>query len=156
MTILQDEASSRDIVQELFINLYEKSDGLNIRTDIRYYLISGCRNRCLNYLRSGKIRLGHSQAAGLQKNQPVYSEQNLELQDLQREIDSLIDQLPERCAQIFRMNRFNGMRNAEIAKELDLSIRTVETQISKAIKFLRTHLTKQINWWILIWISFFG
>lgn len=150
MTILQDEATSRDIVQELFIHLFEKSDDLNIRSDIKYYLISGCRNRCLNYIRSGKIRLGHTQAAGHRGSNHVNSEENLELQDLHNEIQSLIDQLPDRCAQIFRMNRFEGKRNAEIANELNLSIRTVESQISRAIRYLRANLTHQLSWWILI------
>lgn len=122
-----------DIVQQVFINLYERRRESEIE-DIRAYLFRS---------------VYHSAIAELKRNQPteiLMSEDAVENKDLIVEAEeeaaiwSAINELPEQCRKILLMNRFEGMKNQEIAEILGISKRTVETQISLGLKKLRSKL----------------
>ena len=77
----------------------------------------------------------------------------LESMELEEQIRKVIDSLPERCRVIFELNRFDGLKYAEIATQLDISVKTVENQISKALKILREKLALYLT--ILLWLILF-
>jgi RNA polymerase sigma-70 factor (ECF subfamily) len=84
------------------------------------------------------------------QTEDVYTDNQLATLELQNRIYECIEGLPEQCKRIFRMNRIEGLKNEQIARQLNLSKRTVETQISKALKILRKKLADYFLWIILL------
>ena len=135
-----DLETAREIVQDLFVHIYENRDTLVITTSLKSYLYHSVRNRCLNHLKQLKTREKHldmlkSEAAESLDPDALYSETELEYRVFQ-----IVSDLPSRCQAIFIMSRVEGKKNSEIADGLKISVRTVETQISKALRILRQKL----------------
>ncbi len=141
--ILRDTEIAREVVQDLFVNLYEKRDSLNISTSLSSYLYKAAYNRCMNYLKSLKTKEKYIQETEIYNNmRSNVVEDFIEQAEMEAHLLKLISDLPERCRLIFTLNRFKGLSNTEIANKLNLSKRTVETQISKALKILRDNLKR--------------
>jgi RNA polymerase sigma-70 factor (ECF subfamily) len=138
---LKDVEASKELVQELFVHIYERRENLDINSSLKSYLFRSVHNRSINYINSRKIREKYaehySQTADIKQNT---LEQDVNASELENALHTAINQLPPRCKVIFKMNRFDGLSNNEIAEKLTLSKRTVETQISKALKILRVKL----------------
>lgn len=138
---LQDIELSKEVVQDLFVTIYEKRKHLSISTSLRSYLYRAVQNRCINQINSFKTK---EKYAGYVKRNVAYdsneTEDNLHKTELEHALFEAIRELPPKCAMIFKMNRFEGFTNGEIAERLSLSKRTVETQITKALKLLRVKL----------------
>ncbi|HEY5823298.1 MAG TPA: RNA polymerase sigma-70 factor [Cyclobacteriaceae bacterium] len=136
-----DMDQSRDIVQEVFVTLYAHRNDFQINTSLKSYLFKCVYNSCLNKIKQQKIHKTHHEY--LQQQSPIVDVQDLMIQaELEEKIRIAVDGLPEQCRKIFTMNRYGGKKNAEIAEELGISIRTVETQISKALTILRLNLSE--------------
>ena len=133
---------SRGIVQDLFVVLYEKRDEINIHTSLKSHLYQSVRNRCLNFIKRDKMKQQHHQR--ILDSFDDFSEQfdNIEYIELENLISKVVENLPTQCKKIFKMNRFEGISNQNIADDLNLSKRTVETQISKALKIIKIELKK--------------
>ncbi len=142
--MVNDLDSAREIAQQVFVKLYEKKDQLTIKTSIKSYIFQATRNTALNYIKQQKTRQFAATHA-MSRYETETNEDTLLTKELEEQILSIIDRLPNKCKQIFTMNRFEGKKNKEIAQELDISIRTVETQISKALKTLRNELPKYLK-----------
>ncbi|MEM7371867.1 MAG: RNA polymerase sigma-70 factor [Bacteroidota bacterium] len=136
--MIQDEEVAKGLVQELFLHLFEKQDKLSIPNSPKSYLFQAVRNRCLNHLkkeqRIQKIPLEEVPETSGQLIDPV------EAAELEYLLHSWIQELPSACQQIFRLSRFEGKTNQDIAELLNISKRTVEGQISKALKTLRKRI----------------
>lgn len=137
--LLGDHDKAREVVQDVFVRCYEQRAGLPQLVSIKSYLYRAVRNACLNQLKQAQVHQLHHEhllagAAGEETTD------HLVQLELEAKIWQVVQQLPEQCRKIFRMNRFEEKKNAQIARELGLSIRTVETQISKALKILRREL----------------
>jgi RNA polymerase sigma-70 factor, ECF subfamily len=132
-----DWEESRNLVHEVFISVWEKFDSLPAGTQHRSYLFTAVRNRSLNYLRDKKkmIALENMDVSRYSENNTV-----LETAELEYEINLAIQSLPDKCRQVFEMNRLDGLKYAEIAEKLGISVKTVEAQMSKALSVLREHL----------------
>ena len=144
--ILGDEDLSREMVQDVFVMFYEKREVLNIHTSLKSHLYQTVRNRCLNEIKRNQIRREHH--AGIfidKKNEEAYFADKLQETELEARIFAIVESLPKKCKRIFEMSRFDGMSNQQIADKLELSKRTVETQISKALKILREHLKDYVS-----------
>lgn len=144
-TMDQDEA--KDIVHQVFTNLWEKRADIHFDQSIRSYLFTSVHNRCLNYIRDKKkfIKddLPQSDDALVDYiNQSDF----LEAEELRKEIIAALAELPEGSRKIFKMSRFDGKKYKEIAEELNISIKTVETQMSKALKHMKGKLIKYIQY----------
>ena len=139
---LADLDLARSVVQDLFVMLYEKRDEINIHTSFKSHLYQSVRNRCLNIIKRDKMKQEHHQH--IFETNTDYSEQfdNLEYTELENCISNAVENLPAQCKKIFKMNRYEGIGNQKIADELNLSKRTVETQISKALKIIKNDLIK--------------
>ena len=129
------------IAQDIFIYLWENRDSLDIKLSLESYIYTAGRYKALNQIRNRKRQecilneIGYNQSN--QEDIPFIS---LETQDLQKIIDDAIIVLPEKCQQIFRLSRDEGMSHKEIAKILGISVNTVEGQITIALKKLRKQL----------------
>jgi len=152
--VVLDDDLSRELVQDVFVSFYEKRNDLNIHTSLKAHLYQSVRNRCLNQLKHSQIRRDHHASMYLdKKNEEAFVEDKLQQTELEYKIHSIIKTLPEQCRRIFEKSRFEGITNQEIADELNLSKRTVETQISKALKILRKNLAGYldvISWLIIV------
>jgi RNA polymerase sigma-70 factor (ECF subfamily) len=131
---------AEDIVHNVFLNLWDKREQLDVRESISTYLQASVRNASLNYLRREKVRDNYraSLLVRLSEADPQGSpsDELIRQEDID-EIKEAIDRLPDKCRQIFRMSRFEEMKNQEISDALDISLRTVENQIYRALKILR-------------------
>jgi RNA polymerase sigma-70 factor, ECF subfamily len=144
---------AQDLVQDVFIILWEKADTLAIKSSPKAYLFQAVRNRCLNYKRHLSIR--HSVEDELNYkisnserliysdfNDPYYSLLELEMQ---QRIDEVINALPVKCLEVYKLSRHNHLHNKEIAEKLGLSEKTVDKHISRALSVLRRELSEYLG-----------
>ncbi len=137
---------AEDLVSEIFFKFWEKDTYLAVTTSYRAYLFQSVRNRAYNYLSNDLRKSDSLSAAQSIESQTADSpEQIMQLEELHQSIDKLIASLPPQCRKIFLMNRFEGRKSREIANELHLSVRTVETHIFKALGILKNGLK---NHWL--------
>lgn len=138
--IIPDTQITEDLAQDVFYELWKKRDSLNITTSLSAYLKRAALNKSLNYIRDQKIDFRNAPEKENLESKAVSIIHEIAADDLQDKIDAAIDSLPERCRLVFVLSRFEEMTYREIADQLDISIKTVENQISKALKNLRTSL----------------
>ena len=138
--VVPDSSISEDIVQEVFMELWKKRESIKITTSIKAYLRRSALNRALNYLRKNKVKFEEEVQIPDHGSLDSGGQSNMEVMELQDRINGIIDELPERCRIIFCMSRFEEMSYKEIAEALSISVKTVENQMSKALKILRTRL----------------
>jgi RNA polymerase sigma-70 factor (ECF subfamily) len=147
--IIRIEATAEEIVQEVFIYIWEKREVSSISSTLKGYVYSAVKNRCINFI---KLELPKAQATAdiedtdLSVEMESLDHHNTEL--LEALIDEAVQQLPPKCKNIFLLSRAAGLTYEEIADELEISIKTVENQMSIALKKLRKALdpvVKRIN-----------
>ena len=131
-----DHDKAKEVVQDIFVRCYEQRESLPRLVSVKSYLYRAVHNACLNQLKRARVHPLHHPhlPAGAPAGKATDPLVQLELE---AHIWRAVQQLPGQCRRIFQMNRFEEKKNAQIAQELGLSIRTVETQISKALKILR-------------------
>ena len=135
------EEDAENVVQDVFLLLWEKREVLDIQISLVSYLFSLVKNRSLDYLRHKVVAEEYKQELTFkllaleQLNYTFTSEE-----DIEKVIANAIDKLPERCREIFLKSRIEGMKYREIADELDISMNTVENQMSIALRKLRIEL----------------
>lgn len=145
---LDDWEASRDIVQEVFLSLWENKDKTNITTSLRSYLFTSVRNQCVNTIKHKIVVQKHSDNALAQLRElemSYYASESdthskLYETEIGKKIEETINDLPEQCRITFELSRFEGLKSQEIAKKMEVSVRTVETQIYRALKVLKESL----------------
>jgi len=140
-TFLLDRDEAEEIVQAIFLNVWEKKAGLAIETSLKAYLYRAIRNGCLNAIKHQKVKKKHAEeyiAVSNASHEPV--SESVISSELDQKIGDALMALPEQCRLIFKMSRFEELKYAEIAGQLNISIKTVENQIGKALKIMRGHL----------------
>jgi RNA polymerase sigma-70 factor (ECF subfamily) len=140
VSVLNDEAVAKDLVQELFIDLWRRRNTSHIR-NLSNYLSKAIKFQVLKQLRDNKLEDHHVRlAANLQfANQ---TEDSLNREELETFLRKAVNELPNRCREIFILSRFDNFSHKQIAHELGISTKTVEAQIGKALQFLRDRLEK--------------
>lgn len=148
--IVKDEDEARDIVQTLFSKIYEQRMELNIKVSLKSFLYQSVRNRALNEIKSKQIKNRHHEMILVGSSESNHETDNLiQEAELEIRIVQAVALLPAQCKRIFEMSRVEGLSNTEIAESLQLSKRTVETQISKALKALREQLADYMPLYVL-------
>jgi RNA polymerase sigma-70 factor (ECF subfamily) len=136
---LGDLDSAQDVVQEVFTYLFENKENLLISESLKSFLYKSVGNRSLNILKHEDVK-NRNHALIKQQGSEFGDDDLIETAELEARILRLLDELPPACSQIFKMSRLEHKSNQEIADALDISKRTVETQISNALKVLRSAL----------------
>lgn len=138
-SIIYSSEDGEEIVQDLFFQVWEKRLQLNITSSLKSYLYRSVRNRCLNFIKHQKVREKHRQEAIHEFNEAV-RETSDEAPELAEKIQKAIATLPNRCREVFELSRFEGLKYREIAEVMEISPKTVEVQMGKALKTLRKEL----------------
>lgn len=136
--IVRDQKAAEDVVQDFFISLWIKHNNIQVIHSLKHYLFASVKNRSIDFIRKENNKLKQISA----NHNKEKAEKNLSLywfaeSELQAELNKSLEKLPKRCSEIFRLSRFEGLKNQEIADKLNISKRTVELQISNALKQLR-------------------
>lgn len=149
---LPDPDEAEEEVQAMFLALWEKRDGLFITTSFKSYLFRAVHNRCLNRIKHFAIRDEHRQHTLYAGEATAESPANTLLGDeLAERLQVAIQKLPEQCRLAFTLSRFDELKYQEIADQLGISIKTVENQIGKALRILRTELSDYLPI-LLMWL----
>lgn len=149
---LKDQAAAEEEVQDIFVNLWKKRNELEITSSLKSYLYRATRNHCLNVIKHLEIRDSykkHNETIRKAEEQELGT--HMETKELQVKIDTAIDQLPTERKRIFMMSRFEGLKYREIADQLNISVKTVENQMGKALAFLREQLVDYLPLWLYLW-----
>ncbi len=143
-TIIRDHDSAEEIVQDLFFRLWQDREKLQIESSLNGYLFRAVHNRCLHRIEHTRVVERHArEALYSQPGEPENPSEIIQYKELQSKIAGIIARLPERCGRIFCMNRFEGLKYAEIAEKLSVSVKTVEANMGKALKEFRKALKEQ-------------
>ena len=138
--IINDDSAAEEIVQDFFVKIWEKRETLNIETSVKNYLFRSVKNFCINYIQHNKTKYNYAKKVISEIETNFSDDDSLPETELSQKIEESINSLPEKRKEIFRLSRQEGLKYQEIADKLKISIKTVETQMSLAIKTLRDKL----------------
>lgn len=146
---ISNKEDAEEIVQDVFLKVWKKRK--SITSNINGYLFKVTKNSCLDYLRSKKHKLSNTHnivqlEAFINHNALADNDTSSILEkELEKRIQASIELLPEKCKKVFVKSRVEGLKNREISDELDISIKTVENHMSKAIRHMRLHLREFLS-----------
>ncbi|MDR1601179.1 MAG: RNA polymerase sigma-70 factor [Tannerella sp.] len=146
--IIENRLEAEEIVCDIFVRLWEKRGQLNIRTSFESYIVSSVHNAALNYLKHVDIEDRYREKALYQmKHIDLLSPEGFDTpltdmltKELYEHIEKALATLPPQCREVFVSHTMDGLSYEEVAKKLNISINTVRTQITRAIKKMRTAL----------------
>jgi RNA polymerase sigma-70 factor (ECF subfamily) len=148
--VLSDQVMAEDLVQEVFYELWRKRADLQVQQALGPYLRRAVRNRTLNYLRDQRLPLAdEEQMPGQVAHPQAGVVQHLEAAELRERLHQAIDALPDRCREVFVLSRFEDLTNKEIADQLAISVKTVENQMTKALRLLRSAIEPYLGGWMI-------
>ena len=149
--VVKDDGISQDIVQEVFVKVWEKKaeiESLNIEA----FLFRLVRNRCIDYIKHLKVVNNRLQKIHIaSKYEELYridfvgnEPYVLIEQELKMKIEKTIQDLPDRCREVFMLSRINGLKNKEIAEKLDINIKNVERHLNRALQSFRANFSEEL------------
>ena len=154
---VNDEQDAEDILQNVFLTLWEKRASMRADTNMNAYLLTVVKNHCMDFLKHRQVMerysINQQTAQQLETSFNYYAVSKLEpeqmdIESLERLAEKAINDLPEQCRRVFELSRYEGLKYREIAEKLGVSIKTVETHISHALKILRITLKDSFLLWI--------
>jgi len=145
---VKEKAMAEEIVGSFFINIWEKRSIIEIKGSVKSYFYSSVHNQCIKYLEHLKVMKRYEEYAIsrlrskelLAPSSNAYPLANLISQEIVEDIEKSINELPEKCREIFCLSRFEDMSYEDISAKLDVSINTVRTQMARALQKLRENL----------------
>lgn len=138
---LKDTDESEDVVQAVFYQLWKKKDSTEITSSIKSYLFTSVRNTCLKRINHLKVRNEYKEhVIHLDHRNSNHTMEQMMSRELEDQIKDAVENLPDQCRLIFTLSRQSGLKYAEIAEHLKISVKTVENQMGKALKSLREKL----------------
>ena len=141
-SVLKDAVAAEEVVQSVFCLIWEKRERLQLHTSLKAYLFGCVYHECVNWMRQQKkarthlLHLWHSTSRQMANG----ANAGIEYGELEKRLDKALNELPERCRAIFFLSRMGQLGYKEIAMQLGISVKTVEGQMSKALKHLRKRL----------------
>jgi RNA polymerase sigma-70 factor (ECF subfamily) len=150
-TMLKDEDEAEETVQQVFFKLWERSEQLNFSGSVAAYLYRAVHNESLNFLKHQKVKDSHRlHVAYSMKNKAEQPQSKMAKKELEEKFKEALNELPEQCRTVFQLSRFEDMKYKEIADKLDISVKTVENHMGKALKLLRTKLVDFLTLLIIL------
>lgn len=132
--------AAEEIVQELFYIIWKDREQLRLTHSFKSYLYGATRNRSFQYLEHQEVRKRHREAVLSKEIIEPSPQEELEYKELEAIIDTTLNSLPERRLRIFQMHRYEGLKYAEIAAALSVSVKTVEAEMTKTLQSLRKNI----------------
>lgn len=146
--VLQDEDLAKDVVQNVFIDLWNRRRSSGIQT-LSHYLSTAVRFQVLKQLRNGKAHAHHLKTlAELQLTNQT--QETIDHNELENVLQTAVEQLAPRCKEVFVLSRFENLSHKEISSRLNISTKTVEVQITKALSLLRQKIQKLLFFSLLL------
>lgn len=140
-TLLRDNDEARDVVQDVFLNAWKKDKQLSPAAMTKQYLYRAVFNTCMNRVRREKVKLRYLQQRPVED---LTTSLSVIEKELAAKIEQAIARLPAQCRVVFLKSRNEEKRYSEIASDLDISVKTVEAQIAKALRILREELAEYL------------
>ena len=141
MRFLNDREATEDLVQDFFVFLWSEGSRLQVNTSLKAYLFTAIKNRCLDTRRHTSVRERYTNYFLSHSSEIDDSAEFMFVEsELRAVIQRSIEKLTPRCREIYEMNRVKGLSNQVISEKLNISKRTVELQISIALKIIRMEL----------------
>lgn len=148
---------AKSLVQDAFITFWEKNPTVSNESQLQSYIYTLVKNNCLMFLRHEKIKKGFADEMGMKMQNQVYKlalEQldtsEIVIQEIEAIIKKTLAALPQRCREVFILSRLEGKKNHEVAQELNISVKAVEAQITKALRMFKGALKDFLP--LLVWL----
>ena len=151
---VKDFETAKEIVQDAYISMWEKRETIDMERAVKSYLTMVIHNKCTNHLRDNrKFDKNILDIENLLDVPEYESSDSLVADELKISIDSAINELPEKCREIFVLNRYENLKYKEIADKLQISVKTVESQMSKALQHMRVRLAEYVTVFVALVIG---
>lgn len=154
-SFLEDKEEAEEVVQSAFITVWEKRNSLQIQTSLKSYLYRMVRNGCLNVIKHEKVKQQHvahemavTEVSYESVSQKVYAT------ELESKIAEAMKALPEQCRLVFQLSRFEELKYQEIADQLQISVKTVENHMGKALRIMREQLKEYLPLFLIFMKDF--
>lgn len=153
-----DEEEAKDIVQDCFYELWQNREKTNVRTSVSAFLFTIVKNRCYRYLKTEQKKKVYHGSFGMLIKQAelqyyINSEKSILEFATKDRIEKVIQQMPDKCCEVFKKSRFEGFSNKEIAETFNISVKAVEKHISKALQLFREEFKELLIFLIFLIIS---
>lgn len=136
MSFVNDREAARDIVHDAFVYLWNKRDEINVESSLKGYILRVVKNYSIDYLRHNEVKRKHMD--GLEYHfQGMNEDEYADHEHLISKIKLLIEELPPQRKKAFTLNVLEGKKYKEVAEEMDISVNSVKTHLSKAVKYIR-------------------
>ena len=146
---VKDKGIVEDLAQDIFVRLWERREQINITSSLGAYLHRMAVNEALGYLRKQKkFQSNDIEDQDFEANEHSFDEVMVG-KELKDNITAAISQLPPRCQTVFKLSRYEQMSYKQIGEKLDISVKTVENQMGKALKIMRGLLQNYLHWMVL-------
>ncbi len=150
---ISDPETSKDILQELFTDFWNKKEEINIQTSVSAFLFKMLHNRCIDYLRAEVVKNNFSSLSSLRLSEVKYRYYDFEedpfptifMSEISKITEQVIENLSPQAREIFDMSRNQGLKSSEIAEKMNLSVRTVEKHIYQTLKILKIQLSDYLT-----------
>lgn len=155
MTFMQDSHLAEDVVQDTFIKIWEQKKDLVGNPQIRFYLLTAVKNNCISALRKQNTRgeVLTDTDPDIQPEPFITTRQHYEqLDEQKKKIADALNQLPPKCKEVFLLVKMHGLSYKQAAESLDISVKTVENQMGKAIKTLKEYVGVAICWYVFSYL----
>ncbi len=157
--ILGDSETARDLAQDVFFELWRRREEIEVQTNLKAYLRRSVVNRTLNFIKSRRLDFTEPERLPERPSNAIDAQTQLEVSDLEQVIQSAIAALPERCRVIFTLCRLENLSHKEIAEHLNISTKTIENHMTRALATLREAVRPYVTPALLAWLAgrnFFG
>ncbi len=150
-SIIKNIDESEEVVQNMFYNLWNKRETIQINSSVKSYLYRAVHNDCLNKIKHGKIKSAYAEDYKKSTDGSLEDASKIvQAKELGKQINEAIASLPEQCGVVFKLSRFENLKYSEIAEQLNISVKTVENHMGKALKIMRERLKEHL--YLLIWL----
>ena len=151
--ILGDSETARDLAQDVFFELWRRREEIEVQTNLKAYLRRSVVNRTLNFIKSRRLDFTEPERLPERPSNAIDAQTQLEASDLEQVIQSAIAALPERCRVIFTLCRLENLSHKEIAEQLNISTKTIENHMTRALATLREAVGPYVTPALLAWLA---
>jgi len=154
---IHNSAASEEIVQDIFVYVWEKRDKIKIESSVKSYLLRASKNKSINYIRDNRIKLDiHQRLIFSDSKNADRPDKVMDANQLREVIENTINDLPNRCREVYLLGKDKNLSYKEISAEMGISVKTVEAQMGIALKKLREKLQPyydEIFILFLLWLT---